>query len=603
MAEVSGGVVRRLCARFGSGRLALLLVVALAIAMPASPAHSGAADRKTKPAEFRVEISYAKNLSDAPLDGRMYLLISKDEKQEPRFGTSFFASSQEIFGVDVDGLAGGAAATFDRSTLGYPTKSLADVPAGDYYVQGLLNIYETFHRADGHTLKLPMDHGEGQQWNSKPGNLFSKPQKLHVDYAGGGVLRIELTEKIPPIEPAKDTKYVKHLRIQSELLSKFWGRPMEMGAIVLLPEGFDEHPGAHYPLMVLQGHFSHDLFGGIGFRSEPPTDDLKGFEHLAAEYSYKFYQDWTSGRMPRMLVLEIQHPTPYYDDSYAVNTANVGPYGDAITQELIPAVEKKFRGIGQGWARGVYGGSTGGWESLASQVFYPDFYNGAWVFCPDPVDFRSYMLVNIYEDKNAFHSDGPWMQIPRPLARTPDDAILATTEAEVRYEAVLGSHGRSTEQLDIFQAVFGPVGEDGYPKPIWDPLTGEIDHSVAAYWREHSDIRYILERDWKTLGPKLVGKLHIKVGTRDTFYLDNAVRRLEKFLMSTNDPYFAGDFEYGPHLPHCFSGDAHMPVKPDDPYQATLYGWLTVNQRILPQAAAWMEKTAPEGADVKSWKY
>src|ERR1700680_4508706 len=265
---------------------------------------------------------------------------------------------------------------------------------------------------------------------------------------------------------------------------------------------------------------------------------------------------------PRIITLKTQHPNPYYDDSYAVNSANVGPYADAITQELIPAVEQKFRGIGQGWARGLYGGSTGGWEALGMQVFYPDFFNGTWCMCPDPVDFRAYQIVNLYDDKNALWTEGPWSRIARPSARTPDDAIITTMDRENRRELVLGTHGRSADQYNVWQAVYSPVGDDGYPKPIWDPLTGVIDHQVAAYWREHYDLRYILERDWKTLGPKLVGKIHVKVGTRDTYYLDNAVRLLEQFLSKTNNPYYAGDFEYGPHLPHCFSAGPHTPLPP-----------------------------------------
>ncbi len=569
-----------------------LFLATLFVALAAGRSYSQKREARQTP--LRFEISYAKELSPAPLDGRVYLLVSTENKKEPRFQISYMPASQQIFGVDVDGLAADAPAAFDSSTLGYPLKSIEEIPPGDYYVQGLLNIYETFHRADGYVVKLPMDHEEGQKWNEKPGNLYSKPEKVHIDPAAGGAVRIQLTEKIPPIEPPQDTKYVKHLRIESQLLTKFWGRPMELGALVLLPDGWEEHPNAHYPLMVLQGHFSHDLFDGFGFRTMPPTPDLQGRERTIAEASYKLYQDWVAGRLPRMIVLEIQHPNPYFDDSYAVNSANVGPYGDAIMQELIPAVEKKFRGIGQGWARALYGGSTGGWEAMGVQVFYPDEFNGAWCFCPDPIDFRAYQIVNLYEDKNAFWSGGPLTGNPRPAVRTPDDEVQATMESMNRYEVVLGTHGRSTEQFGIWQAVFGPVGSDGYPKPIWDPNTGEIDHDVATYFRDHYDLHYIMQRDWKTLGPKLVGKLHVTVGTRDTYYLDNAVRLMQKFLENTNNPYYAGDFEYGPHEPHCWSGGKGL---------TTFEGRLNFNQRVLPKAAAWMEKTAPPGADTASWKY
>jgi hypothetical protein len=541
---------------------------------------------------LRFEISIAPSLSGGPLDGRLYLLVSTNDNEEPRFQISDQPETQQFFGMNVDGWRPGSPVAVDSKAIGYPLENISRIPPGDYYVQALLNIYETFHRADGHTIKLPMDHGEGQQWNEKPGNLYSEPVKVHIDPADGGVVRISLSKKIAPIQPPQDTDYIKHFHIQSQLLSQFWGRPIELGAQVLLPPGWAEHPKAHYPLMVLEDHFTYDLFGrNHFFRSTPPDAGMTGRQRENAEAGYQLYQDWTGGKLPHMLILEIQHPNPYYDDSYSVNSANVGPYGDAIMHELIPEVERRFRGIGQGWARGLYGGSTGGWEALAVQVFYPDDFNGTWAMCPDPVDFRAYQIVNLYDDANAMWLEGPWSRIPRPAVRRPDGTVVTTMEREIRREEVLGDHGRSTDQFGIWQAVYSPVGSDGYPQPIWNPSTGVIDHTVADYWREHFDLRYILQRDWKTLGPKLVGKIHVKVGTRDTYYLDNAVRLLDDFLKSTTDPYYAGDVEYGPHQPHCWSGDGD-----------TRHGWLTINQRVLPKEAEWMTKTAPPNADM-SWKY
>jgi hypothetical protein len=377
----------------------------------------------------RFEISFPKEASPKPLDGHVMLVIATSEKPEPRFRLGFTAQSQQAFGVDVEALDPGATAVVDSTTLGYPRDSLKDIPAGDYYVQGVLNIYETFQLANGHTVKLPPDKGEGQHWQSKPGNLYSKTQKVHLDGASDRTIRLSLTEKVADVPAAdSDTKWVKHVKVHSELLSRFWGRPIELGAVLLLPDGWEEHSSAHYPLVVYQNHFNRGL--GIAFSTE-----------AGASPGYKFYQDWVAGRMPRVILLTIQHPTPYFDDSYAVNSANAGPYGDAITQELIPYVEKTFRGIGQGWARAVYGGSTGGWEALASQVFYPDFYNGAWVFCPDVVDFRAYMSMNLYEDKNAYWVEGPFARVPRPAMRRPDGLILATMEQMNRFELVQGTKG------------------------------------------------------------------------------------------------------------------------------------------------------------------
>ena len=558
------------------------------VATHTMPAHAATGERGRHVA---AEISFSREASATPVDGRVLLIISKDNKKEPRFGVGETETkSQQIFGVDVDALSAEKPVRLDGSVLGYPLRSLDEVPPGDYYVQALLHRYTVFHRKDGHTLKLPKDEGEGQNWTSKPEDFYSDVQRIHID-SSGSLIQLTMTHVIPRIEAPKDTKYVKHVSLQSKSLTDFWGQPIYLGAIVLLPEGWDTHPDAHYPLFVEHTHFPKDF---DLFSPDPPAPDLKDDKKTEAEYAHKFYQDWTAGRLPRVLIMTIQHANPYYDDSYAVNSANMGPYGDAINSELIPYVEKMFRGIGQGWARAVYGGSTGGWESFATQVFYPSSYNGAWAMCPDPLDFRAYETVNIYEDKNAFWRDAPWGHVPNADMREPDDRLRSTIEGSTRLELVRGTHGRSGGDWNGWQAVFSPVGDDGYPKPIWDPITGVIDHAVAMYWREHYDMRFILHRDWNTLGPQLVGKLHITSGTRDTFFLDNAARLMQDFLEHTNNPYYAGDVEFGPHQPHCFGGDPNVPAD---------LGMMTARQRILPKAVEWMLKTAPTGADVTSWRY
>jgi hypothetical protein len=560
---------------------------ALGIAALAATATASAAP----PPPVRFEVTFPAAVRASAVDGRVYVLLSRDATKEPRFQIFEGIDSQQIFGVDVLGLAPGQAAVIGANTLGYPAKSLADIPPGEYQVQAVLNVYETFRRSDGHTVLLPPDKGEGQHWESKPGNLISRPQKLRI---GTGTVRIALSEAIPPVAPPVETKYLRHVTVRSRLLSDFWGRDMELGAWVLLPPGFDEHKDARYPLAIYHGHFTSDWRAGSAFREEPPAPGLTGTDRTDAEYSYKLYQDWTAGRLPKMLIMTVQHANPYYDDSYAVNSANLGPYGDAIVKELIPEVERRFRGIGAPWSRVMYGGSTGGWEVLGAQVFYPDDFAGVWCFCPDPVDFRAYELVNIYEDENAYGKPGPFAVTPRPAKRDPDGHVTATVEQSVRFEAVLGSRGRSSDQWDIWQAVFGPVGEDGYPQAIWDKATGVIDKKVAAYWRDHYDLRHILERDWKTLGPKLAGKIRIKVGTLDTYYLEKAVRYLEAFLERTTDPYWRGSIEYGHDLPHCYSGDPSVPVSISS---------RTMNQRLLPEMAEHMLRVAPPGADVSSWRY
>lgn len=549
---------------------------------------------ETPSAHPRFAISFDSQLSPTPLDGRVYVVLSTNNDPQPRDQIlEVEVHSQQIFGVDVGALAPGQDAIIADDALGYPTATFRDLPAGDYWVQAVLNKYTTFHRADGHTVKLPMDEGEGQHWNSKPGNFYSVPEKIHFDpdSSNAGPIQLHLTKIVPPIEPPKDTAWVKHIKIKSEVLSKFWGRPMYLGAIVVIPEGWSSHPNAHYPLLVNHGHFPEDFHG---FRTTPPTSDLTGFALQRAQTQYQFYQDWTTGKLPRMLLLLIQHANPYYDDSYAVDSANVGPYGEAINRELIPQIEKEFRGIGQGWARAVYGGSTGGWETLATQVFYPDDFNGAWGACPDPVDFHAYQMVDIYKDQNAYWTIGPFGRIAQPEMRTPPGQILATTAGTNRWELVLGTHGRSGEQWDIWQAVFSPVGPDGYPAEIWNQRTGVINHEVAEYWHDHYDLTAILQRDWKTLGPKLQGKLHVTVGTADTYYLDGAVHLMQHALESTANPRSDATFDYGVDQPHCYTGP---------PGSTTREGSLTFTQRVLKAAAAHMLESAPKGADTTSWRY
>jgi len=551
---------------------------------------------------MRFHISFSETQSHEPLDGRLLLMISTDGSDEPRLQINDSLKTQQIFGIDVDGLAPGKDAIIDAAVLGYPMESLAFIPAGAYTVQALLHKYETFHRADGKTVRLPMDRGEGQQWSKAPGNLYSTPRKITIDPMQGGPIRIALDQVIPPIPDPPETKYIKHVKIQSERLTKFWGRPMYLGAHVLLPEGFETHPTARYPLVIDHGHFPA-TFGG--FREEPPDPNLKpefserfnwpGYNRTQEEHAHQFYKDWTGPSFPRLLIVQIQHANPYYDDSYAVNSANLGPYGDAITYELIPYIERTFRGIGRGWARFMYGGSTGGWEALGAQIMYPDEYNGCFAACPDPIDFRQYTVIDLYNDRNAYHAEGPWRKIAKPGHRNYLGQISTTIADMNRLELVLGTKGRSGGQWDIWQAVYSPVGDDGYPKPIFDKRTGVIDSGVAAYWREHYDLSHILQSGWeKGLGQKLRGKIHIYVGEADNYFLNNAVYLVDEFLRSTKNPPYEGVVDYEPRAEHCWNGDHTRP---------NAISRLRYAQLFAPKIVERILKSAPAGADVRSWRY
>jgi hypothetical protein len=587
---------------FRPGVASVLFLISLSGTLPA-PLASAATEDGAKSGALKFRVSFGTEFSKQPLDGRVLVMISTDNETEPRFQIVDGPKTQQVFGIDVNGLQPEQEAVIDGTVLGYPLVSLRDVPPGKYWIQGLLHKYETFHRADGHTVKLPMDRGEGQQWNKAPGNLYSTPQEIAIEPGASAApsIRIRLDKVIAPLLEPATTKYIKHERIESERLSKFWGRPMYLGAHILLPEGFDSHPDAHYPVVIFHGHFPQ-TFGG--FREEPPDPNIKpeyserfhmdGYNRVVQEQAHQFYKEWTGPHYPRMVIIEIQHANPFYDDSYAVNSANVGPYGDAITYELIPYLEKKYRCLGAGWARFMYGGSTGGWEVLAAQIFYPTEYNGCYCACPDPIDFRAYTVVDIYKDKNAYYDEGPFHKVKRPGARNYLGHISATLEDTNRRELVLGTKSRSGQQWDIWEAVYSPVGPDGYPKPIWDKRTGLIDHEVAAYWREHYDLRYVLERDWPKIGKRLEGKINIYVGDMDNYYLNNAVYLMEDFLKKTTNPPFGGEVLYGDRAEHCWNGD---------PKQPNAISRLRYHQMYASKIVERLLKTAPPGGDVTSWRY
>ncbi len=552
-------------------------------------------------AQTNISISYPATLSDKPLDGRLLLIFSKNKSQEPRFQVSDDYQSAQVYGVDVENWSAGVFKSFNDEVFGYPIRRFWELPPGKYTVQALVHRYETFTRKDGHVVKLPMDRGEGQQWNKAPGNFYSKPFEINIKPRANAEFKIELTEVIPPIEKPADTKYIKHIEIKSKLLSDFWGRPMTLGAHVLLPEGWYDHPKVRYPLAVYHGHFPDNF---DGFRTEPPDPNLKpdynerfqmsGYNRVVQQEAYDFYKMWTGPDFPRVLAIEIQHPCPYYDDSYAVNSANVGPYGDAIMYELIPEIEKQFRGIGEGWARFTYGGSTGGWEALAVQVFYPDEFNGCFAACPDPIDFRAYTVVDIYKDKNAYFKIGDFDKIARPAKRNYLGHLSATLQNANYYEYVLGTKGRSGQQWDIWEAVYSPVGKDGYPERLWDKLNGEINPLVAEYWRENYDLSHIIRRDWPTLGKQLQGKIHIYCGDMDNFYLNNAVYLTETMLKDLKGPTYDGQVDYGDRAEHCWNGDHTQP---------NAISRLRYHRYFIPKWTEQVQNRAPKGADLKGWRY
>ena len=520
----------------------LKIIIVLAFACVLVCCQNGASDSKSSQLEFAI--SFAEDAHAGPMTGRVYVMLAQTDQREPRFQVRR-ASGIPFWGQNVSELETGEAGIIDDNSFGFPLQSIRDVPPGEYYVQGFINVYTQFERADGHMVWLHNDQWEGQNWLRSPGNMYSDVQKIHVDPSMKNTIAITCNHVIPPVEIEPDTKWIKRIKFQSKLLSDFWGQPMYLGATILLPKGYDENPDEYYPVNYIQGHFS--LRSPYGFRDEKPDENDRW-----GKRGHEFFEYWTSDECPPMIAVTLQHPCPYYDDSHAMNSPNLGPYGDAVMQELIPHIEENFRVIREPYARVLSGGSTGGWISFALQVFHPDFFGGTFSLCPDALDFRAQHLVNIYDHENAYYTDFGWLRVERPVLRGTDGQVREMMKDENHYELAVGDNSRSGGQWEIYMACYGPVGENGYPKEVWNKLTGEIDPEVARYWKEHFDLRHYLENNWAEIGPKLEGKLHIYVGDMDSYYLNNGVEFMEKFLESTKDPYYGGVVEYGRGEPHCW---------------------------------------------------
>lgn len=537
--------------------MGVAVVAAAALSAATATAQKGAVAQK-----LRFEVSFPASTMGKPVTGRVFVMISRVNDREPRLQIG--RTGVPFFGRDVEQLKPGQPATIDETDLGSPLESLAEIPAGEYFVQAMVNVYSEFKRADGHVVWMHDDQWEGQRWNRSPGNLYSDVQKVRIDPKQGGIVKLSAANVIPPIVIPPDTSYVKRFKFQSPSLTKFWGRPVYLGAVALLPRGYDRETIA-YPVNYVQGHFS----------IAPPY----GFDEKS-----DFSKAWLSDGSPRMIAVTFQHPNPYFDDSYAVNSVNLGPYGDAIMNELIPEVEKRYRVIREPYARVLSGGSTGGWEAAALQILHPDFFGAAFSYCPDSVTFSDVEGINIYEDENAFYKMDGWRKVPTANSRRVNGQLVMTSQQRNHFELAQGTKGRSGEQLDIWSAVFGPLGKDGYFEPLFNKRTGEINREVAKYWKEHYDLKYYLEKNWATAGPKLVDKLYFYTGDVDTYYLNNSTRELEQWMKTTQNPHYEGFFMYGNLKPHCWSG----PV---------------TSAERLKEMAQLIQRKRPEGATTPWWTY
>jgi len=494
--------------------LALSLTTILVSAQgpfPANPATGSLAPGLPKNAALRFEVSPAPGLNFAPANGRLFVILSQKPQPEPRQTLGQPGLNQPpVLAVDAPNFSPGRVATLDQTSALFPLLRLADLIPGDYHVQALLDVSTELKLANG------------------PGNLFSISQKIHLDPAQSEPVRLQLSQRVPPETLPPDTELVKFIKIPSKLLGEFHHRPCFLRAGVILPRDYEKERDRKYPLRVQIGGFGARFTAAGNFMAEGSP----------------FRQTWLADDTPRFILLQLDGAGPY-GDCYQVNSANNGPCGDALTQELIPFIEEKFRANGQ---RVLSGGSTGGWVALALQIFYPAFFHGAWAGFPDGVDFRSFQLVNISQDAHAYVNRHGF---ERPAARDVNGDVRYTMRHECQMENVLGpgdSYTRSGGQWGAWNAVYSPRGPDGFPLPIWDARTGLIHRVAANAWKKY-DLRLQLQQNWATLGPQLRGKLRVWVGDADDYFLNNAVHQLDAFLSKASPPADA-KITFGPGQGH-----------------------------------------------------
>jgi hypothetical protein len=437
---------------------------------------------------FRVKID-PKLVGPNPESGRVLVGIAKP-KQRIDF-TRTDPPVLPILGVDANPFTADTMVVLDNNSATFPLVKLNDLPAGNYTVQAIF--------ATNRDINLP----------NAPGNRYCAPVTVKLDPTAGTVVDLMLDKAFEEPRP-KETSTVKFLKMPSKLLSDFHGRPMYFRVGVVLPPNFEKEPEKQYGLIV-------DI-GGFGTR-----------------YT-------SAGSIPpdSRFVLILPDGAGPFGDPYQVDSQNNGPYGSALTQEVIPYIEKTYRCLCTPRSRFTTGGSTGGWVSLALQIFYADYFNGCWSQCPDPVTFERFELIDIYKDANAYLNQ---FGFDRPSKRTIDSDVIFTVRHECQIENVLGRGGRwelSGRDWCCWNATYGPRGKDGLPIPLWDGKTGAIDKTVLDHWKRY-DLKMILEKHWQTLGPKLAGgKVNLWAGDSDDYFLHAAVHKFKDSTAKLTNPSFDG---------------------------------------------------------------
>lgn len=424
-------------------------------------------------------VRFDRSVSEKPFTGRVFVMLSRRKGREPRTGLTW-TRPEPVYAIDVKDWKPGETVVLDEKALAFPVP-LAELSKGLWTIQAVMD----FNR--GH-----------RKFSNAPGNGYSKPKRLMLDPERQGPLKLHIDQVVKVVD-LPDTERVRFVSIQSRLLSQFHKKPVRMRAGVVLPKSWHDQPGRKYPVLYRIPGFGGSHWSALTLQKRNATD-VSGIEFICV----------------------LLNPECRWGHHVFADSANNGPWGKALVTELIPYLEKTYRGLGEPRGRFLTGHSSGGWSSLWLQVTYPDFFGGVWSTSPDPVDFRDFQLVDIYKPKNNIFWDGEGNK--RPLARRNDKPILYYKSFS-DMEAIMGHGG----QLGSFEAAFSARGGDGLPRKLWDRKTGAIDPEVAESWKRY-DIRLVLEKNWEALAPKLKGKFHIYMGGKDTYYLDGAVRLLQKSL-------------------------------------------------------------------------
>ena len=424
-------------------------------------------------AEFAL--TFDKAALDQPFTGRVHVLLLRSEPRPVAGGLNWF-DPEPAFAKDVKGWKPGEDLTIDATAVS--TVPPEKIKPGTYYAQAVMD----------------RDLG-GRSFTNSPGNLYSKPVKLVFDPKTTGKLALKLDQTATEQKFA-ETETVKLVEHESKLLTKFHGKPIKLRAGVILPPSFAKDAGKKYPVVYEVPGFGGTHFGALGMVARKPWD-VAGTEMI-----------WV-----------LLDPSCRLGHHTFADSDNNGPCGTALVEELIPEIEKRFRGTG---TRFVTGHSSGGWSSLWLQVAYPDTFHGCWSTSPDSVDFRDFQRIDVYNSGSNMFADSTGGR--RPIARRAGKPVLFWRGFS-DMEVVMSRGG----QLASFEAVFSPRGANGQPEQLWDRKTGAIRSDVAKAWEKY-DIRLVLERNWSALAPKLKGKVHVYMGDVDTFYLEGATRLLKESL-------------------------------------------------------------------------